>query len=145
MNTNKHKLCYKFMVHDNEEFEKIYSLIKRRKFAILEYSEEYKGWFWIEFPNELINPKNMDFDDSYRYIRVYFINQHNIDKFKKMLKRRMRPITCGNDNCSRNWCEYHWDKYKPGNRVEYLWRCILEVDYNFTPYVFREVQNGTRA
>lgn len=143
MNTNSHKLCYKFMIHDNEEFQKIYSLLKNRKFAILEYSEEYQGWFWIEFPNKLINPENIDY--SNRYVRVYFNNDYNVNKFKKMLRKRVKPITCGNMDCNRDWCEYHWDSHESGNQIEYLWRCIHEIDNDFTPYIFKEVQDGTRA
>ncbi len=123
------RLCYKFMVHDREEFFDIYDLIKRRKFGILEYSEEYKDWYWIEFPNKLFNIENFSFE--YRYIRVYFNNDYNLRKFKKKIKRLLKPITCGNDKCSLECCEYHPYNHKTGNKVEYLWRCILadEEDY----------------
>ena len=123
------KLCYKFMVHDRDEFLDIYDLIKRRRFGLLEYSKEYEDWYWIEFPNKLFNIENFSFKD--RYIRVYFNNEHNLDKFKNKIKRLLRPVTCGNDKCSLERCVHHPNKYKSGNTIEYLWRCILEDEEDY--------------
>ena len=124
------RLCYKFLVHDKNEFDKIYDLIKDRKFSIRQWSKDYEDWYWIDFPNELMNPKNFDFGDGL-YVRVYFNVDYQIYKFKKKVWRLLYPVRCGNDKCSETWCQYHWDKYKDGDYVEYLWRCILADDEDY--------------
>lgn len=127
------RLCYKLLVHDKEEFDKIYDLIKDRKFGIRQWSKEHEDWYWIDFPNKLMNPKNLDFKDMIDglYVRVYFNNDYNLYKFRKKVKRLLYPVRCGNDKCMNYWCEYHLDKYKDGDYVEYLWRCILADDEDY--------------
>ena len=127
------KLCYKFMVHDKEEFNKVYKLFENRKFGILDYSDEYEDFYWIEFPNNLINPLNFDFNKiDGTYIRVYFNNDHNREKFRKKIKQLL-PIICGNDKCTNDFCKYHPHTCKNG-KFEALWRCIWQDDEDCIPH-----------
>ena len=127
------RICYKFLVHDDEEFNKIYDLIKDRKFSIRQWSKDYEDWYWIDFPNNLMNPKNFDFREGL-YVRVYFNVDYQIKKFKKKAKRLLYPVRCGNDKCMTESCPYHYDKYKNGDYVEYLWRCIWSDEYDYVPH-----------
>ena len=128
------RFCYKFLIHDKEEFDKIYDLIKSRKFSIRQWSNDYEDWCWIDFPNESINPKNFEFDDGL-YVRVYFNVDYQIMKFKKKAKRLLYPVRCGNDKCIVESCPYHYDKYQDGDYVEYLWRCIWNDEYDYIPHI----------
>jgi hypothetical protein len=121
------------MVHDKEEFDKIYKLIKDRKFSIRQWSKDYEDYYWIDFPNKLMNPENFEFGDGL-YMRVYFNEEPCIYKFKKKVKRLLYPVTCGNDKCMEVACPYHYDKYENGNYVEYLWRCIWGDDNDYVPH-----------
>ena len=127
------RICYKFLVHDKNEFDKIYDFIKDRRFSIRQWSKDYEDWYWIDFPNELMNPKNFDFNEGL-YVRVYFNVDYQIKKFKKKAKRLLYPVRCGNDKCENMICPYHYDKYKNGDYVEYLWRCILNDEYDYVPH-----------
>lgn len=128
MNSTKRKFKYHFRVHNEQELEAVSKMIKRRRFAARNIDSS-----WVEFNDHdafLEWTKNFRFCDY--MIRVYFSADHKMYQFHKEIKGILPFWLCGNDNCSKEDCEYYiyGEKHKEVAGVEYLWRCIL-ADENY--------------